>query len=54
LDEILATDPGFTRDYAEIIDDGASSKRAIVAGWVNGVRLIDNMTMGAITKATRA
>jgi pantoate--beta-alanine ligase len=47
LDEILATESGFTRDYAEIIDDKGGTKRAIIAGWVNGVRLIDNMTMAA-------
>jgi pantoate--beta-alanine ligase len=40
-------------DYAEIIDeenfaiatDSTSKKRAIIAGWLNGVRLIDNMQM---------
>jgi pantoate--beta-alanine ligase len=40
-------------DYAEIIDerdfttavDETENKRAIFAGWLNGVRLIDNMQM---------
>ena len=49
----LSTVPNFTLDYAEIIDeetfDIATSNtlkaRAIVAGWVDGVRLIDNMAM---------
>jgi len=50
MKEILATEPAFKLDYAEIIDEktfkpaGASTqnKRAIIAGWVNGVRLLDN------------
>ncbi len=49
----LSNVPNFTLDYAEIIDeetfDIATSNtlktRAIVAGWVDGVRLIDNMAM---------
>ena len=40
-------------DYAEIIDerdfskaiDATLNKRAVIAGWLNGVRLIDNMEM---------
>lgn len=48
--EILATEPTFKLDYAEIIDEKTFSpastttqnKRAIIAGWVNGVRLLDN------------
>ena len=44
---------GFSLDYAEIIDerdfttavDATENKRAIIAGWLNGVRLIDNMQM---------
>ena len=54
LREILATEPAFTLDYADYIDEKtfahAQSEtrdiRAIVAGWINGVRLIDNMPMG--------
>jgi len=53
LHEILATEPRFTLDYAEIIDEanfeiatpGAQRTRALVSGWVAGVRLIDNMAM---------
>lgn len=57
LDATLASEPGFTPDYAVIIDEKdfslatseTISKRALIAGWVNGVRLIDNMSMtGAI------
>ncbi|CAB4608147.1 unannotated protein [freshwater metagenome] len=48
--EILATEPAFKLDYAEIIDEATfrpasattRNKRAIIAGWVNGVRLLDN------------
>ena len=50
--EILAI-PNFLLDYAEIIDgesfavaaDSTVNCRAIVAGWINGIRLIDNMAM---------
>ncbi len=49
----ISREPLFTLDYAEIIDeetfeiatDLTEKKRAIVAGWINGVRLIDNMAM---------
>jgi pantoate--beta-alanine ligase len=45
--------PNFLLDYAEIIDsksftiaEGSTENcQAIVAGWINGVRLIDNMAM---------
>jgi len=41
-------------DYLEAIDEEtfeiakaeSKNKRLIVAGWINGVRLIDNMPMG--------
>jgi pantoate--beta-alanine ligase len=54
LREILASESALTVDYADFIDEKSfthaqleSSKvRAIVAGWINGVRLIDNMAMG--------
>ncbi|CAB5239375.1 unannotated protein [freshwater metagenome] len=49
LHNILASDPEFRKDYAEIIDESPGVKRAIVAGWVNGVRLIDNMSMERIS-----
>ncbi len=48
--EILATEPAFKLDYADVIDEKTfqlasattHKKRAIIAGWVNGVRLLDN------------
>jgi len=51
--ERLNHQSGFLLDYAEIIDaqtneiatDQTEDCRAIVAGWVEGVRLIDNMAM---------
>jgi pantoate--beta-alanine ligase len=54
LDSTLATEAGFKKDYAAIIDedsfelasDQTRHKRAIIAGWIDGVRLIDNMKMG--------
>ena len=50
MHEILATEPAFKLDYAEIIDEKTfqiasattQNKRAIIAGWINGVRLLDN------------
>ena len=49
----LAHAPNFRLDYAEVIDEenfecaseNTIHKRAIVAGWIDGVRLIDNMAM---------
>ena len=43
----------FVLDYAEVIDeqtfdratDETEKKRAIVAGWIEGIRLIDTMAM---------
>ena len=51
--EVLKSEPGFTVDYAEIIDESdfsiatnqTKSPRAIIAGWINDLRLIDNMQM---------
>jgi pantoate--beta-alanine ligase len=51
--QICSQEPLFKLDYAEIIDEGdfaiatqsTSKQRAIIAGWLNGVRLIDNMEM---------
>jgi len=51
LREILASESLFTVDYADYIDektfqpptDRTQSTRAIVAGWINGIRLLDNM-----------
>ena len=53
LHQILLQEPLFTIDYAEIIDEesfepaSSSSRqvRALVAGWINGIRLLDNMQM---------
>lgn len=53
--EILASEPAFKLDYAEIIDEqtfnlataDTQNKRAIIAGWVNGVRLLDNAVVEA-------
>lgn len=55
IDTTISTDAGFTCDYAVIVDedvfslasDSTNHKRAIIAGWIDGVRLIDNMRMGA-------
>ncbi len=54
LHDVLASEPGFELDYAEIINEdnfepatSARKSRALVAGWVNGVRLLDNMQMSA-------
>jgi len=57
MKEVLATEPGFKLDYAEIIDaqtfkladEDTQSKRAIIAGWVNGVRLLDNAVVDTIS-----
>jgi pantoate--beta-alanine ligase len=53
LQSVASSQEGFDLDYAEIIDekdfskavDATVNKRAIIAGWLNGVRLIDNMEM---------
>jgi pantoate--beta-alanine ligase len=53
LREKLSAQPLFTLDYADFIDEESflpadaetSHTRAIVAGWINEVRLIDNMRM---------
>ncbi len=54
MHQILMAEPGFTLDYAEIVDEvtfelaGPETRapRGIIAGWVDGLRLIDNMSMG--------
>ena len=51
--KVCAEQPLFKLDYAEVIDeqdfsiatDSTLNSRAIIAGWLNGVRLIDNMQM---------
>ena len=53
LQEILKSETLFELDYATFIDeetflpasDETKIVRAIVAGWINGVRLLDNMQM---------
>ena len=53
--EVLKKVDGFSLDYLEAIDEqgftpatpDAKNKRLIIAGWVNQVRLIDNMAMGS-------
>ena len=50
----ISTEPGFKLDYLEVIDEttfemakpDTKYKRAIIAGWVNQLRLIDNIPMG--------
>jgi pantoate--beta-alanine ligase len=58
MHEILASESAFKLDYAEVIDeesfeiiddgdlDPRRNRRALIAGWVEGVRLIDNMAIG--------
>ena len=51
--QILSDEATFACDYAEIIDENEFTPatqstphaRAIIAGWINGIRLIDNMAM---------
>lgn len=58
LNQTLSSEPGFKAEYAVIIDetdfslatDATLRKRGLVAGWVNGVRLIDNMPMTGATR----
>jgi pantoate--beta-alanine ligase len=58
LRSTLATEPALTIDYADFIDEKTflppsettQSTRAIVAGWINGVRLLDNMQMKSQVK----
>lgn len=48
---VLASEPNFKLDYAEVIDEetfgavtsSTNHNRGIIAGWINGIRLIDNM-----------
>jgi pantoate--beta-alanine ligase len=58
LREILASEPLLTVDYADYIDEqtflppteSTLFTRAIVAGWINGVRLLDNMAVKSEVK----
>jgi pantoate--beta-alanine ligase len=50
LREILATEPPLTVDYADYIESTSfkrseNADRAIVAGWIDGVRLLDNASV---------
>ncbi len=62
MQEICAQEPLFKLDYAEIIEEddfaiateSSSNQRAIIAGWLNGVRLIDNMQMNPSLKSAGA
>jgi len=55
LKDILSSEKQFELDYAEIVDgatfeiatERTDDQRAIVAGWINGVRLIDTMSMNS-------
>lgn len=59
LREILTQEELFKLDYADIIDESdfssatmaTQNKRAIVAGWIDDVRLIDNMAMKNVVLA---
>lgn len=60
--EYLLSEPRFELDYAEVIDeatfdliddgnhDAKIKRRALIAGWIEGVRLIDNMALDADRK----
>jgi pantoate--beta-alanine ligase len=58
LRSLLAQEPLFTLDYADYIDEETFLSptsttrftRAIVAGWINGVRLLDNMAVKSEVK----
>ena len=53
MHQVFKEVPAFKLDYAQIVDednfaiatDSTPNQRAIIAGWLNGVRLIDNMQM---------
>jgi pantoate--beta-alanine ligase len=55
MHKVLAQEPGFKLDYLAEIDEqtfgpvsaNTQNKRVIIAGWVNGVRLLDNKGMGS-------
>jgi pantoate--beta-alanine ligase len=59
MHRLLESQTGFTLDYAEVIDetsfelvsdenqDPTINRRALIAGWVEGVRLIDNMAIAS-------
>ena len=49
MNEVLASEPSWKTDYATVInpenfkEESAPKQRAIIAGWIGGIRLIDNM-----------
>jgi len=49
INEVLASEPSWKTDYATVInpenfkEEFAPKQRAIIAGWIGGIRLIDNM-----------
>ena len=53
--KVIKSEPEFKVDYLELIDantfdlakEDTENKRLIIAGWINQVRLIDNMAMGS-------
>ena len=53
--QLIKSEPDFKVDYLEMIDantfdlatQDTENKRLIIAGWINQVRLIDNMAMGS-------
>ena len=55
MNQEILSEPNFRLDYLEVIDENTFhpadkstlNKRAIIAGWINQVRLIDNMTVSA-------
>ncbi len=56
MEEILRSELAFSLDYAEVIDeetfeiikdgDKKSNPRALIAGWIEGIRLIDTISLG--------
>jgi pantoate--beta-alanine ligase len=51
LRSVLDTEPAWTTDYAAVInpetfkEENSSRQRAIIAGWIDGIRLIDNLEL---------
>jgi pantoate--beta-alanine ligase len=51
LRSVLDTEPAWTTDYAAVInpetfkEENSSRQRAIIAGWIGGIRLIDNLEL---------
>lgn len=65
MERVLRSEPSFEIDYAEVIDestfeiledsnqDRSIARRALIAGWVEGVRLIDTLALKAISRGDR-